>query len=199
MEDTDLKWRKASYSSNGGGNCVEVGEARRGVLVRDTKNRAGVVLRFTPAAWRRFAGSSEGLVSWPAAELVGASLCVRVPLRRVRGLLPARLVRASAGVSAVWRAGFPPRLAVSWSGRCGEVLAACAVHFPRSLARCVAFAWGGRNGGLWGKTWNRAVVFRGRGGSGFSPSAFPDWSPSCLFTRLAEPSVPTSPSCSMRG
>ena len=37
MEDTDLKWRKASYSSNGGGNCVEVGKARRGVLVRDTK------------------------------------------------------------------------------------------------------------------------------------------------------------------
>lgn len=55
MEDTDLKWRKASYSSNGGGNCVEVGEARRGVLVRDTKDRAGVVLRFTPGAWRPFA------------------------------------------------------------------------------------------------------------------------------------------------
>lgn len=55
MEDTDLKWRKASYSSNGGGNCVEVGEARADVLVRDTKNRAGVVLRFTPAVWRQFA------------------------------------------------------------------------------------------------------------------------------------------------
>jgi hypothetical protein len=56
MEDTDLKWRKASYSSNGGGNCVEVGKARRGVLVRDTKqNGTGPVLRFSPAAWRRFA------------------------------------------------------------------------------------------------------------------------------------------------
>jgi hypothetical protein len=31
--------------------------------------------------------------------------------------------------------------------------------------------------GVWGKTWNRAVVLRGRGGSGCSPSAFPDWSP----------------------
>jgi hypothetical protein len=30
--------------------------------------------------------------------------------------------------------------------------------------------------GVWGKTWNRAVVSRGRGGSGFPPSAFPDWS-----------------------
>jgi Domain of unknown function (DUF397) len=55
MENTDLKWRKASYSSNGGGECVEVGEARRGVLVRDTKDRTGPVLRFSSAAWRRFA------------------------------------------------------------------------------------------------------------------------------------------------
>jgi len=31
--------------------------------------------------------------------------------------------------------------------------------------------------GVWGKTWNRAVFFWGRGGSGFSPSAFPVWSP----------------------
>lgn len=55
MESTDLKWRTASHSSNGGGECVEVGEARRGVLVRDTKDRTGPVLRFSPAAWRRFA------------------------------------------------------------------------------------------------------------------------------------------------
>ena len=27
MESTDLKWRKASYSSNGGANCVEVAGA----------------------------------------------------------------------------------------------------------------------------------------------------------------------------
>ena len=55
MEDTaDLKWRKSTYSSNGGGECVEVGSADR-VLVRDTKDRSGPVLRFSPAAWRRFA------------------------------------------------------------------------------------------------------------------------------------------------
>ena len=69
MEDTDLKWRKASYSSNGGGNCVEVGEARRGVLVRDTKNRAGVVLRFTPAAWRRFADRVKRSLAGPQPSL----------------------------------------------------------------------------------------------------------------------------------
>jgi hypothetical protein len=55
MEGTDLNWRKASYSSNGGGNCVEVAEHDNRVLVRDTKDRVGVVLQFSPAAWHRFA------------------------------------------------------------------------------------------------------------------------------------------------
>jgi hypothetical protein len=54
MEDTDLSWRKSSYSGNGGATCVEVGNADR-VLVRDTQDRTGAVLRFTPDAWRRFA------------------------------------------------------------------------------------------------------------------------------------------------
>jgi hypothetical protein len=54
MEDTDLKWRKATYSSNGGGNCVEVADHRNRVLVRDTKERAGTVLGFSPDAWQRF-------------------------------------------------------------------------------------------------------------------------------------------------
>jgi hypothetical protein len=49
------RWRTSSYSGNGGGTCVEVGEARRGVLVRDTADRSGPVLRFSPAGWRRFA------------------------------------------------------------------------------------------------------------------------------------------------
>ena len=56
MEDTDLNWRKASYSSNGGGNCVEVADHRDRVLVRDTQARSGPVLRFKLAAWREFAG-----------------------------------------------------------------------------------------------------------------------------------------------
>jgi len=48
-------WRKSSYSGNNGGDCVEVGHQETGVAVRDTKNREGSVLRFTPEAWRRFA------------------------------------------------------------------------------------------------------------------------------------------------
>ena len=55
MEDTDLNWRTASYSSNGGGNCVEVADHEERVLVRDTQARSGPVLWFSPAAWRTFA------------------------------------------------------------------------------------------------------------------------------------------------
>jgi hypothetical protein len=49
-------WRTSSYTGNGGGNCVEVGDAARMIIVRDTKDRSGPVLRFSLAAWRRFAG-----------------------------------------------------------------------------------------------------------------------------------------------
>ena len=56
MESTDLNWRKASYSSNGGAECVEVGGASRAVLVRDTQDRTGPLLRLSPNAWRRFTG-----------------------------------------------------------------------------------------------------------------------------------------------
>jgi Domain of unknown function (DUF397) len=50
----NLNWRKCSYSG-GEGNCVEVADHRNRVLVRDTKDRASAMLRFTPAAWTRFA------------------------------------------------------------------------------------------------------------------------------------------------
>jgi hypothetical protein len=53
----DATWRKSSYSGGNGGNCVEVNaqvQAGR-VLVRDTKDRQGPVLRFTPGTWQRFA------------------------------------------------------------------------------------------------------------------------------------------------
>ena len=52
------RWRKSSYSANGGTDCVEVGLDRgaEGVVVRDTRARSGPVLRFSPGAWRTFAG-----------------------------------------------------------------------------------------------------------------------------------------------
>jgi Domain of unknown function (DUF397) len=52
---TTPSWRKASYSDNGG-NCVEVAGHHSHVLVRDTQNRTGAALKFTPTAWRSFAG-----------------------------------------------------------------------------------------------------------------------------------------------
>jgi hypothetical protein len=50
----DQSWRKSSYSGNGGGDCVEVGQSGR-VLVRDTKDHQGPILRVTPDTWRQFA------------------------------------------------------------------------------------------------------------------------------------------------
>jgi hypothetical protein len=51
-----MTWRTSSYSSGNGGECVEVASPEGTVAVRDTKQEgAGPVLRFAPAAWRRFA------------------------------------------------------------------------------------------------------------------------------------------------
>jgi hypothetical protein len=49
------RWRKSSYSDNGGSSCVEAGRVPGAILVRDTTERGtGPVLRVTPAAWARF-------------------------------------------------------------------------------------------------------------------------------------------------
>jgi hypothetical protein len=45
-----LKWRKSSASGASGG-CVEAANTESFVLVRDSHNRSGAVLRFTPAQW----------------------------------------------------------------------------------------------------------------------------------------------------
>ena len=56
-----MKWRKSSYSGQSGGNCVEVADSGRRVLVRDTKQAAtGPVLAFNPDAWRSFAAKVKG-------------------------------------------------------------------------------------------------------------------------------------------
>jgi hypothetical protein len=64
MEAIDPRWRKASYSGNGG-NCVEVGQARRVVLVRDTTDRSGPALAFSPAAWRLYVAQVKAERSLP--------------------------------------------------------------------------------------------------------------------------------------
>jgi hypothetical protein len=47
------EWRKSSYSGANGGSCVEVANADN-VAVRDTTDRDGVTLEFTPLAWQQF-------------------------------------------------------------------------------------------------------------------------------------------------
>jgi hypothetical protein len=48
-----MDWRKSSYSGSNGGNCVEV-TAEHSVIVRDTTDRDGSTLAFSPQAWTRF-------------------------------------------------------------------------------------------------------------------------------------------------
>lgn len=55
MELTGAIWRTSSRSSGNGGDCVEVADNLPGVVaVRDSKDRTGPVLTFSPTAWRTF-------------------------------------------------------------------------------------------------------------------------------------------------
>ena len=46
-------WRKSSASA-GGGECVEVASQRSAVLVRESGDRRGTILKFTTVQWRSF-------------------------------------------------------------------------------------------------------------------------------------------------
>lgn len=74
MEGADLNWRKSSYSGNGGGECVEIGASPGAVVVRDTTDRTGPMLWFTPAAWRRFADQVKRSLA-PGLRLGSAEAC----------------------------------------------------------------------------------------------------------------------------
>jgi hypothetical protein len=56
----EVAWRKANASKQDG-NCVEVGKTGDLVLMRDSKDPDGPVLKFTPAEWDAFrAGMAAG-------------------------------------------------------------------------------------------------------------------------------------------
>jgi Domain of unknown function (DUF397) len=59
----DMKnWRKSSYSSGNGGNCVETASDGRMIAVRDTKNDGnGPVLSFSLDAWAAFTDALKKL------------------------------------------------------------------------------------------------------------------------------------------
>lgn len=50
------RWRKSSYSTTHGTDCVEIAPlvGDRRVLARDSKNPTGAVLSFMPAVWSVF-------------------------------------------------------------------------------------------------------------------------------------------------
>lgn len=50
-------WRVASYSDANGGNCVETASDNGTVLVRDTRQRAGVTLSVPATIWAAFTAS----------------------------------------------------------------------------------------------------------------------------------------------
>ncbi|HJD83850.1 DUF397 domain-containing protein [Kitasatospora aureofaciens] len=51
---TMLQWFKSSYSTTDGGECVEVAASTLAIHVRDSKDKAGPTLTFSPEAWSAF-------------------------------------------------------------------------------------------------------------------------------------------------
>ena len=48
------KWKKSSYSQSG--SCVEVAFVDGAIAVRDSRDRSGPTLVYTPAEWEAFIG-----------------------------------------------------------------------------------------------------------------------------------------------
>ena len=53
-------WRKSSYSSGSGGQCVEVADFDVAVGVRDSKNPTGPALSFSRDEFAAFIGAVKG-------------------------------------------------------------------------------------------------------------------------------------------
>ncbi|MFI8892519.1 DUF397 domain-containing protein [Streptomyces paradoxus] len=49
-----LAWRKSAHSGDQGGDCVEVAEGSAVIAIRDSKNPAGPMLTLDPAAFSTF-------------------------------------------------------------------------------------------------------------------------------------------------
>ncbi|MEU1912445.1 DUF397 domain-containing protein [Streptomyces massasporeus] len=49
-----LAWRKSTYSGDQGGNCLEIAEAPCVIAIRDSKTPAGPILTLDPAAFTTF-------------------------------------------------------------------------------------------------------------------------------------------------
>jgi hypothetical protein len=60
MAHGDLEWRKSSYSELPSNDCVEICFDGESVLVRDSKNPTGPVLRVSTDAWSAFIETLRG-------------------------------------------------------------------------------------------------------------------------------------------
>ncbi|MFE3498747.1 DUF397 domain-containing protein [Kitasatospora sp. NPDC059160] len=54
-----LQWFKSSYSTSDGGECIEVAHSPSAVHVRDSKDKAGPILTFSPEAWSAFIAEAQ--------------------------------------------------------------------------------------------------------------------------------------------
>jgi Domain of unknown function (DUF397) len=50
----NLAWFKSSYSGDNGGACIEIAACPETIHVRDSKDKSGPTLAFTPEAWSAF-------------------------------------------------------------------------------------------------------------------------------------------------
>jgi Domain of unknown function (DUF397) len=60
MSTEELSWFKSSYSSGGGGNCVEVAVTPEAVHIRDSKAPNAGTLMMAPTVWSAFAALAAG-------------------------------------------------------------------------------------------------------------------------------------------
>lgn len=54
VNHSEIQWRKSSYSSAQGGNCVEVAGLSGQIAIRDSKNPDGPILVFDAIAFGAF-------------------------------------------------------------------------------------------------------------------------------------------------
>jgi hypothetical protein len=54
QELTAPTWRKSSYSSSSGGDCIEVAQLPTRIAIRDSKNPEGGAFTVSPAAFSTF-------------------------------------------------------------------------------------------------------------------------------------------------
>ena len=63
FEEPRIAWHESTASDSGG--CADVAVVERSVLIRDSANPGGVVLRLPSAAWSAFVARTRGTAPGP--------------------------------------------------------------------------------------------------------------------------------------